>query len=198
MIQSGHFGPVRDTLLLEINFFVEPVPYTCMPIQSLIAEYFIRVGIFDPIMEYELKPFKLLVLDYRKTFIEKILSLAYAGLKDGSDSMVETRLRVRHFYDLTVLFRQADVKEFFESDKFEEWIQEVRQEEKLSTRLKWIHDRLSDAPLFKNTFQILDSVERFFKPDLDPLMFTSQDLPPFSEVRTCFKRISESVNLLGL
>ncbi len=136
LIPGAHFGPVRDTLLLEINCFVEPVPHLRMPIHSLIADYLVRAEIPEQILEYELEPFKLLVLDYRKTFIEKILSLAYSSLMDGIVSITETRARVRHFYDLTALFRQPDVMEFLKNKIFEEWMGEVRQEERLSTRLK--------------------------------------------------------------
>lgn len=198
LLNNTNFGPVQDSLLLEINCFSEPSPSKKMPIESFISEYLKRRGQQGYIQEYLLLPFSIQVLDYRKTFVEKILSLAYASFTDKDQTPRELRARIRHFYDLAQLFSQKEVSSFLESPDFSIWTQEVRREENLPDRTRWIKKKLHEAPLFQKTETTLGRIKRFFKSDLEPLVFKPEDLPPFINVEQTFKAITASISKFDL
>jgi hypothetical protein len=166
LIQDANFGLVRDSLLLEINAFGEPSLSKVMSLCSFAGEFLEKMGQQDAIKEFALEPFEIQILDYRKTFIEKILSLTYASFEDGDSSNRETRARVRHFYDLTQLFAQEDVRSFMQGPEFPTWMQQVRKEEKVSSRTKWLDRALSEARLHREVGKVLSDVKQFFKADL--------------------------------
>ncbi len=151
------------------------------------------------IQEYELGPIFVYVLDYRITFAEKILSLFYASMMDGSASIKETRARVRHFYDLTMLLRQTDVANFLSSADFYPRVQNIRRDdEELNTREKWSKFKLSAAPLFSNSSDVTARIRRIFNPDMEPFVFQPEDLPPFTEVEETIRTIGERIKQLDL
>lgn len=192
-IEESNFGPVRDSILLEINCFGSPTPNEPKRIKAFVAEFLGQSGNEDAINEYGLEPFDILVLDYRRTFVEKILSLSYASFMDAENQDVEVRARVRHFYDLTVLSDSPEIQDFLLSDKFVDMVRLARQEEQLSSRTQWDGKALSSAPLHRKTKTILNSVEAFFHSDLDPMVYQPEDLPKFTKVRATFETIAERI-----
>lgn len=192
-IESYDFGPVRDKVLLELNCFDTPTPNNEISISSFIANFLSETNQADEIPKYQLDSFKIKVLDYRRTFVEKILSLSYSNLEDGSDKTGEVRVRVRHFYDLTILMREKEISEFLKSSDFSNLIKKVRSEENLSSRTKWKETKLSTAVLHSKPKELLDKVEAVFKSDLEPMVFQPTDLPDFKEVRTTFRAISKAI-----
>jgi hypothetical protein len=66
---------IQDKLILEINSFANPVPYSKHFVNSMIAQYLVDTGNEELIIKYQLEPFELFVLDPMVTLIEKILAL---------------------------------------------------------------------------------------------------------------------------
>ncbi|MBN8540785.1 MAG: nucleotidyl transferase AbiEii/AbiGii toxin family protein [Deltaproteobacteria bacterium] len=194
-IAGTNFGPVRDQLLLEVNCFGNPTPALQMVISSFITEHLEAIGAQSTIEEYSLHPFKISVLDWKITFVEKILSLAYASMQDGMDKTIELRSRVRHFYDLTMLFSQREFEEYLLSQEFLNDLRRIRQDERLASRTKWTDTRLVEAPLFANPKTAMDNVEGFFAADLKEIVIPEGNLPQFKEVRNCFATIQDRVGL---
>lgn len=194
-IPATNFGPVRDRLLLEVNCFGNPTPAMSMEISSFITEHLATMGLQSTIEEYSLQPFQISVLDWKITFVEKVLSLAYASLEDGMDETIELRNRVRHFYDLTMLYSQPEIAKYLLSQEFLNDLRRIREDERLASRTKWTENRLITAPLFANPKTILDKVEGFFASDLKEIVFPEGNLPPFKQVRDCFEAIRDRISL---
>lgn len=192
-IAATNFGPVRDRLLLEVNCFGNPTPAKQMEIASFITEHLEAVGLQNTIDEYSLHPFKIAVLDWRITFVEKILSLAYASLEDGAGATLELRNRVRHFYDLTVMYSQTEIEIYLLSQEFLHDLWRIRADERLMTRIKWADIRLIEAPLFADAKVVMNKVEGFFTADLQEIVFPEGSLPPFKQVRNCIAAIRDRV-----
>jgi hypothetical protein len=143
--------------------------------------------------EFSLHPFKIAVLDWKITFVEKVLSLAYASMEDGEDANLELKNRVRHFYDLTAMYSQAEIEEYLLSRDFLGDLRRIREDERLRTRMKWTDNRLVEAPLFANAKLAMDKVESFFTTDLREIVFPEDNLPSFEQVRVCFAAIQDRV-----
>lgn len=192
-VEVNDFGPVRENILLEINCFGKPTPNLKKTIKSFITEFLVSTGQEKSISEFGLAKFEVSVLDYKRTFVEKILSLSYSSLEDGEDGDKETRARVRHFYDLTVLYGENEIRDFVHSDEFSEMMSMVREEERLSSRVKWAQHKLGTSGLHSKSKKVLDRVSTYYQSDLEPMVFSPADLPDFENVRSAFKVISELV-----
>lgn len=190
-IKGNDFGPVRENILLEINCFGKPTPNSKQVIRSFILEFLLSTGQNDPIDEFELLPFEVIILDYKRTFVEKLLSLSYASLEDENKRYLELRSRIRHFYDLTILFDQKEIRDFVHSVDFVKMIKLIRQEEKLSSRAKWNKHMLCSSDLHLKSNLVLDKVSTFYKSDLEPMLFNLSDLPDFKQVKLVFNLISK-------
>lgn len=192
-VEANDFGPVRENILLEINCFGKPTPNQKKTIKSFITEFLNSTDQQKPISDFGLEEFEVSVLDYKRTFVEKILSLSYSSLEDGEDGDKETRARVRHFYDLTVLYGENEIRDFVHSDGFSEMLNMVREEERLSSRIKWVQHKLSASSLHSKSKKVLDRVSAYYQPDLEPMVFGPADLPDFASVRSVFKVISNLI-----
>jgi len=153
------------------------------------------MGLQSEIEEYSLQPFQISVLDWKITFVEKVLSLAYASLEDGMDETLELRNRVRHFYDLTMLHSQSEIEKYLLSHEFLNDLRRIREDERLASRTKWTENRLITAPLFANPKTVMDNVEGFFASDLKEIVIPEGNLPPFKQVRNCFAAIRDRIAL---
>lgn len=192
-VEANDFGPVRENILLEINCFGKPTPNLKKTIKSFINEFLVSTGQEKPILDFGLEKFEVSVLDYKRTFVEKILSLSYSSLEDGEDGDRETRARVRHFYDLTVLYGEIEIRDFVHSDEFLAMMNMVREEERLSSRIKWVDHKLGTSSLHSKSKKVLDRVAAYYQQDLEPMVFRPVDLPDFESVRSAFKIISELI-----
>ncbi|MBP1672328.1 MAG: hypothetical protein H6Q25_143 [Bacteroidetes bacterium] len=124
-----------NRLIIEINSFANPYPYSRQTIQSLITQYLKETQQESIINKYNLIPFELNVLDKTQTMIEKLISL----IRFSFDSFPERALakKVRHFYDLFYLMNDEQCITYLKSDLFQK---------DLLTLLK--HDQNSfDTPL---------------------------------------------------
>lgn len=91
---------------LEIGSLVRPDPFTKRQMKTYIQEYLELQEMNDIIMEYDLKAVSINTLDITRTFLDKILSVkrhAICGTLEG---------KVRHIYDVTVLFEREDIQSF--------------------------------------------------------------------------------------
>jgi len=187
------FGQVRKEILLEMNCFGEPHPNAKIKIASYIAEFLEKIDRPKDIFEFGLEPFEVLVLDKRTTFVEKVLSLAYASFADGNAPMKEVRERVRHFYDLTLILGDPAINNFLGNGDFVELLRKIRAEEKLASRIKWVDRRLGECRLISKTEEQLKEVEGYFRADLEPMLFSPEALPKFADVAGAFRKISKMI-----
>lgn len=185
------YGIVREEVLLEINSFNEPTPFEALSITSYIHDFLKTNEQEDLISEYELEPFKINVLSKLITFIEKILSLSYASLEDVSQIGSQVQQRSRHFYDLSLLFKDDKIKNFLKDARAIEKLRQIRAEETVASRTRWVSIKLKDSPLFKDLKSSIKTIEGYYATELGQLLFKEDDLNDFKEVKDCLKSINE-------
>jgi hypothetical protein len=141
---------LQDLLILEINSFANPVPYSSHSVNSMIAQFLNETGNIKPITEFNLEPFDLLVLDPRITLIEKILSLIRLSFYENGIERI--RVKVRHFYDIYYLINTPGFYDPENSSNFKADFTKMFEEEK--TRFHdpeiWLKSHYSESPLFKD------------------------------------------------
>lgn len=189
-IQGGQFGVVKDILLLEVACFTKPTPYLDKEISSMIGE-FLKGKDSRAIDEFGLEPFFVQILDWRVTFLEKILSLAYASFEDGETVGGQVRARVRHFYDLGVMYQDEEIKKYLMSSQAVEDLSGIREDESLSGRVKWKGKLLRESALMEHSSRELTRVGEYYENLMKDLVFTEGDLLNFKHVKTCFHAITE-------
>lgn len=108
--QSAVLGEVKDTLLIECNAYTTPSPIELKATRTMIAEWAIKANRADLLEKFELQDFEIQVLCWKRTFCEKLLGLMAASIRD------QLADKVRHFYDIAMLYRKSEIKEFVNSD----------------------------------------------------------------------------------
>lgn len=85
------------------------------------------------------------------------------------------------------------IQSFLGGPDFPTWTRQIRQEEKLFTRIKWTEHKLGDARLHRETEKALADIRPFFRADLEPLVFLPEDLPSFEKVKETFTAIARAI-----
>ncbi|MEE8056841.1 MAG: nucleotidyl transferase AbiEii/AbiGii toxin family protein, partial [Pseudomonadales bacterium] len=115
-IDGEDFGQASPELLVEINSFTNPEPFETRKLRTLIAEVLAKKDQNDLISKYGLKGFSINVLSVKRTLIEKMLGV----VKDSYDADPASKLsdRIRHLYDICMILKHDEYREFVQSDEF--------------------------------------------------------------------------------
>lgn len=148
---KGDFGQVRPYVVLESTWLGNFDPYSTMLVGSYIADMMMANGQQKLMEEYNLLPFELNVLDKRRTFCEKIMSLVrfshqrnpYAALAD----------KIRHIYDLHMMLQNDEILAFFNDKAFETMLVKVGEDDVTGYRNdnQWLVVHPKEAIIFKET-----------------------------------------------
>ncbi|MDO4328375.1 MAG: nucleotidyl transferase AbiEii/AbiGii toxin family protein [Lachnospiraceae bacterium] len=100
---------------LEIGSSVRPDPFSKREMKTYIQEYLESEGMNDVVAEFKLEAVSVNTLSVTRTFLDKVMSVK-------RHAICGTLMRkVRHIYDVTVLFERLDVQEFLmDSDRLKE------------------------------------------------------------------------------
>lgn len=102
-------------MILEISAFANPFPYECREVCSLISQYLHDIDREDVVARYEMGSFVLNVLDYRRTLVEKMVSL----IRFSFGETHELASKIRHFYDLYYLMQTQGCQDYVASMDFQ-------------------------------------------------------------------------------
>lgn len=95
---------------LEIGSSIRPDPFSKREMKTYIQEYLEKEGMNDVVAEFDLQAVSVNTLDITRTFLDKIMSVK-------RHAICGTLLRkVRHIYDVTVLFERPDIQTSHERD----------------------------------------------------------------------------------
>ncbi len=97
-IFDGEFGEIRNIIVVEATWLGYFEPYVSRKVSTFIYQMMQGVGQEGIAEQYGLMPFDVLVLDPRRTFCEKIMSLVRFSYTDNP--VVDLGFKVRHPYDL--------------------------------------------------------------------------------------------------
>lgn len=177
-----NFGQASPELLLEVNAFTRPDPCEHKVIQTMIADMLISEDRQDLIDQYGLGSFKLKVLSIKRTLVEKILGVIKDSYSD--DPVARLRVRIRHIYDICMILRDSESRDFVSSTDFEGLCESCIADE-IETwgeeQSVFLQQPLKAAPLFNRFEEWWPSLESTYKGPFSDLVYG--DLPDMDEIR---------------
>lgn len=182
-------GDASEKLLVELNSFGNPFPVVSKSVRTYISDMLEKAPDGDKhIKKYELEPVSVEVLDWTRTFCEKVMGLLRVSLKENY--LDEHRSRVRHFYDITKLLENAEIQDFLKSENVTNVIEEIYKSDLTSLEFKgdWTSADLSQNPLFTKTDEILNHIEYHFNTQFRKLLYIREKFE--------FNKIKESIGQL--
>ena len=178
---EGDFAQASPDLLLEINAFTTPEPFTLMPVQTLIAESLCLMRRYDLVEKYGLAAFQVNVLNVERTVAEKIMSLVRASREQDSDA--ELKAKIRHIYDLCLIRRQENYSGIFEGEHLLSMLEIVEAADRQQFRGAgdWLDIAIHQATIFADAEQTWQKIRGEFHTRFAPLVYDGK-LPEDEEV----------------
>lgn len=195
---GGAYAQGHQHLILEINRYTTPTPTSVLPLMSLVGEFLVKNNNRTVLTTYGLESFNLEVLSMKRTFVEKICGLAKASRNDDRD-MQHLKSKVRHLYDVALLFENSEIKKFFREKEFEEIFANVREEDQKNVDGKgtWAHLKLGDCLLAKDTAGTLSRVKNIYENDFyKGFVYQDRPLPPIEKLRVVVSEIFQRVKAI--
>ncbi|MCX6272129.1 MAG: nucleotidyl transferase AbiEii/AbiGii toxin family protein [Bacteroidetes bacterium] len=107
---SRLYQETSDHLIVEVNSFANPFPFVSQSINTMIYDNLINNDLSHLVMQYELEPFTLNILDKRRTLVEKTVSLIRFSYSE--DTVTSLSKKIRHFYDIHFLYQDPICKAY--------------------------------------------------------------------------------------
>jgi predicted nucleotidyltransferase component of viral defense system len=178
---DAELGQVAPHILIETNAFTTPEPSEIRPISSLIAEVLNDFGRRELVAEHELEAFDIKVLCVQRTLVEKVFSLIRACREP--EPMLALRARIRHVYDICMILRRKEYREFLLSGDFLEMVVVVALTDKRQFQegCTWLDQPLSESCLFAKPEETWVQISEEFLGNFKDMLY-DEDLPTDSEV----------------
>lgn len=180
-------------ILIEVNTYANPYPYTNQDVSSFLTEYLLTIGRIDLIEQYDLKPFSINVLDKRRTIVEKLVSLFRFSFEANSVKSLSSK--IRHFYDLYYLINDDECSNYIQSADFRYDFQElfIHDQQQFSEPGGWCTKTIKDSPLLKDFSGIWLKLSPNYRKELTPLAFS--EIPNEVLIGKCFMRILKELSI---
>ena len=180
-------------ILIEVNTYANPYPYTNQDVSSFLTEYLLTIGRIDLIEQYDLKPFSINVLDKRRTIVEKLVSLFRFSFEANSVKSLSSK--IRHFYDLYYLINDDECSNYIQSADFRYDFQElfIHDQQEFSEPDGWCTKTIKDSPLLKDFSGIWLKLSPNYRKELTPLAFS--EIPNEVLIGKCFMRILKELSI---
>ncbi len=179
-IDGSDFGQASPELLIEVNAFTRPEPHESRELQTLIAEVLVKEGRGDLIPQFGLESFSINVLSVKRTLVEKMLG----SIKDSYDDDPATKLsvRIRHLYDICLILREDEYRNFVQGGEFESLCNQCIEDEKSGffENSNCLEKPLFDAPLFSDFAEWRTTLGATYRGTFSDLVYG--DLPDMEEV----------------
>jgi hypothetical protein len=147
---SGIFGQVRDVIVVEATCFSYYEPFSPRRVSSYIYDMMVERGREDMAAEYDLLPFQVYALELTRTLCEKTVSLVRFSY--SANPIDDLRMKIRHIYDLHKMVGDDQLKTFFNSSEFEQFLCKVAQDDVVSFRNnnEWLVHHPAEALIFRD------------------------------------------------
>ncbi len=186
LIEESNFFQGSQELVLEINSMSTPEPYEKREIRTYISEFLEKTN-KEYIKEFDLESFYVNVLDKKRTFVEKIFAVMDFSFE--SNYIEELSNKIRHIYDLYILFNDKEVNEFFNSNEFYKMASKVVVENDFFGKRKNI--KYSESVLYN--IDELDKVKKVYGEVFSKFVFGL--LPEFDLIKGVIKEILEKIKI---
>ena len=191
---ESDFGQASSDLLIEVNSFTTPEPCEEKELQTFIASALHDLRRPELIDKYELHSFKVLVLSVRRTLVEKILGV----IKDShaDDPLEALSRRIRHLYDICLILKQKEHRDFVAGDDFSVLCDVCIEDERiLFPKTAGMFDTpLLDAPIFSRFAEWRPALEATYNSTFKSLVY--RDLPHMDEIEETINLIAKNIKRL--
>lgn len=170
-IFTGHFGQVRNIIIVESTWLGHFEPYTTANVSSFVYEMMLQNNQQTLIDEYGMNPFDVLVLNPKRTLCEKIMSLV--RFSQTQEPIEDLRNKIRHTYDIHLMLKDNNLKSFFQSDEFETMLLRVANDDIVSFKNnnKWLANHPVTAIIFSETAETWDKIKSVYTGGFSELVF---------------------------
>lgn len=192
-IETPQVGSIKSgQLLLEINAFANPFPYTICRISSFLTDFLIKSGNESLVEEYDMQAFDLYVLDKRRTLTEKLVSLIRCSLSDNY--IQELSAKIRHFYDLHYLVKDLDCLEYLEGDDFKKDFEALLSHDRamFSKPQGWQDKDIADSPLLTDLNGTWSELQETYNKEMPDLAYKA--IPEVGEILESIKTILSKIS----
>ena len=178
-------------LLIEINSFANPYPYTSKDIDCFIAQFFKQTNNEKLIEQYGLQTFAVNVLDKRQTLTEKLVSLIRFSL--SNNFVYDLASKIRHFYDLHYLLEDVECVAYLNSEQFENNFNTLLAHDKarFDKPEGWNTMEISQSPLLSDFPTLWSKLKTTYNKELPAIAFS--DIPSESSVSESFEVIRKTI-----
>lgn len=128
------------------------------------------------------------MLDYKRTFCEKISTVARASF-ESDEVYSQLKEKIRHFYDIYHLIREDEIKAFLNSDDMNSMIQNVKEDDQKQFSSDWANVKLHSTKIFEN-INILDELDSYYNSNFKTLVY-SENLPNMQDIKAKFEELAK-------
>lgn len=177
---KGNFGQIRDVIIVEASWLGYFEPNEKRSIRTFISEMMEQNHQQEMIEAFGLEPFEVSVLNPKRTFCEKIMSLVRFSYTENP--IQDLRNKIRHIYDLHKLLINNEITLFFESDEFPQMLKKVRQDDVLGYKNNnnWLSQPIENALIFRDLENVWKDLSNAYHTDFKHLVYG--DLPKENEI----------------
>ncbi|KQC14419.1 MAG: hypothetical protein APR63_05670 [Desulfuromonas sp. SDB] len=188
---SIYTNNINNKLIIEINSFANPYPYSDCLIKSKIYDFLDITGNIDIIQQYNLQPFKINVLNKEQTLLEKMVSLIRFSFDEKPVENISNK--IRHFYDLYFLANDIDCIYFIKSEDFKIKFNQLLNHDKelFSEPLGWRKKSITVSPLITDFDNIWKKIKSAYKTEISALAYS--EIPDEEEVANSFKYLIKRI-----
>jgi len=188
---KSEYGQVRDIIIIEATWLGYYEPYTTQKVSCLIYEMMIAAEQQQVAKEYDLLPFNVLVLEPKRTFCEKIMSLVRFSYTENP--IEDLKNKVRHTYDLNQLLKNEGLSRFFKSDEFDKMLLKVANDdvESFKNNNAWLQNHPNKAKFFSELETIWKELKQVYSGEFQYLVFG--EFPSEKEIFDSLKIIKERI-----
>lgn len=185
---EGDFGQIREHVVVEATWLGDFQPFTNMEISSYIYDMMKFKGQDELIEQYSMAPFFIQVLDKRRTFCEKIMSLVRFSRSD--EAIYDLRNKIRHVYDIHQMLKDEEIQQFFESSRIDNMLIKVGNDDMIGYKNNndWIPEHPSTAIIFDKPQETWEHLSSTYTGDFKDLV--TGELPPEGELIESLNQIA--------
>ncbi len=191
---TGIYGQIRDEIVLEVSSLGSPYPSILHEVHTMIAQFIASTDNLGLIQQFELEPFKVNVLDIKRTFCEKIISLVrFSYTKNPLEDLAD---KVRHTYDLHMLLKHPEITAFIKTDAFETMLTQVGidDDKAIPNNKEWLQKHPKEALFFDELESTWNSVKKTYNGTFKELI--TGEFPKDTVVYTSLMAIKKRLEII--
>ncbi|MEO6132882.1 MAG: nucleotidyl transferase AbiEii/AbiGii toxin family protein [Saprospiraceae bacterium] len=177
----------NNKLIVEINSFANPFPFTQLSIKSLVFDFLTQTENTKIIDQFNLRQFEIKVLSKEQTLLEKLVSLIRFSFDANPIETISGK--IRHFYDLYFLANDPECAEFIVSESFKVRFDSILQHDRIMFEepMGWRTKSVSESPLVSGFETIWRQLERKYQSELSTLAYRT--IPDSNIIAANFIRV---------